>query len=248
VLYDGAHKRLIVSNIDGAPNKADGNGYLSLLSLDGKVTAAKWASGMDAPKGMAIAGKHLYVSDITQLRIVDVETGKLVKSVPMEGSVFLNDITASPEGDVYISDMMTNTIYRYHDGKPEVWLRDEKLNSPNGVLFAGDHLIVGTWGKGMKKDFTTETPGGLITVNLKTKTITPVAHAESFGNIDGVVKAGDTIIVTDYIAGVVWRCPSGKAPEKAATLKPGSADLGTDGAKLFIPMMNEGEVVALPAK
>jgi sugar lactone lactonase YvrE len=248
VLYDQAHNRLIVSNINGTPLDVDGNGYLSLLSLDGKIIAESWATGMDAPKGMAIVGNRLYVADITKLRVIDLETGKVVESIPMEGAVFLNDVTASSSGEVYISDMLANAIYVYRNGKGELWLKDDKLTMPNGVIIEGDHLLVGTWGIGMRKDFSTDTPGGLITVNLATKAIAPVANAERFGNMDGIVQADGAIIATDFMAGVVWRCAPGKAPEKFATLKPGSADLGTDGKTLFIPMMMEGEVVAMPVR
>lgn len=248
VLHDTANNRLIVSNINGSPVEADGNGYLSLVSMDGKIITEKWATGMDAPKGMAIAGDRLFVADINKLRIVDLKTGKLLEAISLEDSKFLNDVAASPAGDVYFTDMMTNTIYVYRGGKAEVWLKDDILNTPNGVFVDGDQLIVGTWGQGMKKDFTTETPGGLLSINIATKTIAAVPNAERFGNIDGVVKADGAIIVTDYIAGLVWRCSPGKAPEKIAVLKPGSADLGTDGKTLFVPMMSEGEVVALPVR
>ncbi|WP_292713041.1 hypothetical protein [Mesorhizobium sp.] len=54
--FDAAGKRIIVSNIVGNPSEADGNGYLSILSLDGKMVAQHWTDGMDAPKGMAISG------------------------------------------------------------------------------------------------------------------------------------------------------------------------------------------------
>jgi sugar lactone lactonase YvrE len=246
ILYDQVHHRLIVSNINGTPVAADGNGYLSLLSMDGKMITAEWATGMDAPKGMAIFGDHLYAADINKIREIDLTSGKVTKTIPVDGAVFLNDVTASPSGDVYVTDMMGNAIYRLHNGALELWLKDDALNTPNGILFMGDHLIVGTWGHGMKKDFTTETPGGLISVDLATKAISPVPHAERFGNIDGIVEADGALIVTDYIAGILWRCAPGKAPERMASLKAGSADLGTDGTVLYVPMMNEGEVVALP--
>ncbi len=244
VLFDAAHHHLIVSNINGSPGTADGNGYLSLLSMDGKVIARKWATGMDAPKGMAIAGNRLYVSDITRLRVVDLETGMLVATVPMEDAVFLNDVTAFPSGDVYVTDMLANAIYRYRDGKAELWLKDDALRSPNGILAMGDHLVVGAWGQGMKKDFSTEKPGGLLSVNLKTKAITPLPSAETLGNIDGVIAIDGTLFATDYLAGILWSYQPGQAPKNLSTLKQGSADIGTDGTLLFIPMMNEGEVIA----
>jgi sugar lactone lactonase YvrE len=245
VIYDAANERLIVSNTDGRPADVAGNGNLSLLSMEGRVIARSWAIGMDEPKGMAIHGDRLYVADITRIHVVDLETGKIVETVAPEGAVFLNDVTASASGEVYVTDMMSNAIYRYKDGTVELWLKDDRLDMPNGILAADDCLIVGAWGKGMKADFSTEVPGGLRAVDIATKAITQVPLAESFANIDGLVSADGAVIASDYLAGILWRCSPGKAPEKIATLSPGSADLGTDGKTLFVPIMTEGEVVAL---
>jgi sugar lactone lactonase YvrE len=245
VLYDTANKRLIVSNINGGMTDVDGNGYLSLVSMDGKVVAEQWASGMDAPKGMAISGNRLYVADITQVRVVDLATGKIAQTVKLDGAVFLNDVTANKAGEVFVTDTMANAIYRIAGGNAELWLQDALLNSPNGILADGNRLIVGTWGKGIRQDFTTEEPGGLIAIDVATKKITPLPQAEKFGNIDGVVKVGDDFIVSDYMAGILYRYSPGKSVIKIATLKPGSADIDTDGKTVFVPMMMEGEVVAI---
>jgi sugar lactone lactonase YvrE len=248
VLHDAANDRLIVSNIAGAPDQADSNGFLSILSPDGKVVTESWASGMDAPKGMAIAGDRLYVSDITKLHAVDLASGEIVETLPAEGAMFLNDVAATETGEVFVSDMLTGTIYRLAGGKLEPWLTgQEQLAMPNGLFPDGGRLIVGTWGAGMKPDFTTEQPGGLFAVDIASKTVTPLPGAENIGNMDGVVKIGETIYATDYIAGILYRYEEGGQPEKFATLKTGSADLGTDGKTLFVPMWNEGEVVALSA-
>ncbi|WP_245446300.1 hypothetical protein [Mesorhizobium kowhaii] len=77
-LFDATNNRIIVSNIVGNPGDADGNGYLSVLSIDGKTVTQHWTDGMDAPKGMAISGGKLYVADITKVRVVDLASGKLV--------------------------------------------------------------------------------------------------------------------------------------------------------------------------
>lgn len=244
VLFDEANGRLIVSNINGGPVAADGNGYLSILSTDGKVVAEKWVSGMDAPKGMAIARGKLYAADITKVRVVDLATGKLIQSIDIPGSVFLNDMTADSSGVVYVSDMMANTIHRIDGDKAELWIKDEALAMPNGVLADDDRLIVVSWGKGLKPDFTTQQPGGILAVDFKTKAITPLSGAEQVGNLDGVILRDGSVYFTDYMAGGLYRYKPGAPVEKLDKLKPGSADIGTDGKTIFIPMMNEGEVIA----
>ena len=38
----------------------------------------EWATGLDAPKGMALANGQLYVADIDRLVEIDPATGKIV--------------------------------------------------------------------------------------------------------------------------------------------------------------------------
>ncbi|TGS09779.1 ATP/GTP-binding protein [Mesorhizobium sp. M2E.F.Ca.ET.209.01.1.1] len=245
-LVDAAHNRIVVSNISGNPGAADGNGYLSLLSMDGKVIARHWVDGMDAPKGMAIAGGKLYAADITKVRVVDLASGRLVETIDVPGSVFLNDMTEDKAGKVYVSDMLADMIYRIDGDKPELFVKDPLLASPNGVFADGHRLIVASWGKDINKaDFSTAEPGGLLSVDFATKKITPLPGAENFADLDGVIAIGGTIYATAYMTGTLYSYKPGGKPEAVMQFKPGSADIGTDGEKIFVPLMGEGEVVAL---
>ncbi|KUM23613.1 ATP/GTP-binding protein [Mesorhizobium loti] len=245
-LFDAANKRIVVSNIVGNPGDVDGNGYLSLLSMDGKVITSHWVDGMDAPKGMAIAGGKLYAADITKVRVVDLASGKLVSTIHVPGAVFLNDMTADAAGKVYVSDMLADAIYRIDGDKPELFVKDALLASPNGVFADGDKLIVASWGKGIKPDFSTAEPGGLLAVDLDSKKVTPLPGAQKFAGLDGVIAIGGDIYATAYMTGTLYRYRSGGAPEAIAAFKPGSADIGTDGkSTIYVPLMNEGEIAAL---
>ncbi|MEI9406500.1 ATP/GTP-binding protein [Mesorhizobium argentiipisi] len=246
-LVDAAHNRIVVSNIVGNPGAVDGNGYLSLLSMDGKVLARHWVEGLDAPKGMAITGGRLYAADITKVRVVDLASGRLVKTIDVPGAVFLNDMTQDSAGKVYVSDMLADTIYRIDGNAPELFVKDALLASPNGVFADGGRLIVASWGKGINKaDFSTAEPGGLLSVDLATKKVTPLPGAQKFADLDGVIAIGDTIYATAYMTGTLYSYKPGGAPTVVATFKPGSADIGTDGkATIYVPLMGEGEVTAL---
>lgn len=245
-LVDAAHNRIVVSNIVGNPGAADGNGYLSLLSMDGKVIARHWVDGMDAPKGMAISGDKLYAADITKVRVVDLASGRLVETIDVPGAVFLNDMTEDGAGKLYVSDMLADTIYRIDGDRPEPFVKDPLLASPNGVFADDGRLIVASWGKGINKtDFSTAEPGGLLSVDLATKKVTPLPGAQNFADLDGVIAMGDTIYATAYMTGTLYSYKPGRAPTAVAQFKPGSADIGTDGEKIFVPLMGEGEVVAL---
>ncbi|MER9871857.1 SMP-30/gluconolactonase/LRE family protein [Mesorhizobium sp. M0195] len=245
-LFDAAGQRVIVSNIVGNPGEADGNGYLSVLSMDGKLVTQHWTDGMDAPKGMAIAGGKLYVADITHVRVVDLQSGKLASTIDVPNAVFLNDMTADASGKVYVTDMLADTIYRIDGDRLELFIKDAALASPNGIFADGRRLIVASWGKGIKPDFSTAEPGGLLSVDLATKAVSPLAGAENFANLDGVVAIGGSIYATAYMTGTLYRYKAGGTPQVVATFKPGSADIGTDGkSTIFVPLMNEGEVSAL---
>lgn len=245
-LFDAANQRIIVSNIVGKPGKADGNGYLSVLSLDGKIVTQHWTDGMDAPKGMAISGGKLYVADITKVRVVDLASGKLDSSIDVPKAVFLNDMTADASGKVYVTDMLADTIYRIDGDRPELLVKDAILASPNGIFADGNRLIVASWGKGIKPDFSTAEPGGLLSVDLATEAVLPLPGAQKFADLDGVIAIGDSIYATAYMTGTLYRYHEGGAPEVVATFKPGSADIGTDGkSTIYVPLMNEGEVAAL---
>ncbi|MER8637477.1 MULTISPECIES: ATP/GTP-binding protein [unclassified Mesorhizobium] len=245
-LFDAAGQRVVVSNIVGNPGEADGNGYLSILSMDGKLVTQHWTDGMDAPKGMAIVGGKLYVADLTHVRVVDLASGKLTSTIDVPNAVFLNDVTADASGKIYVTDMLADTIYRIDGDRPELFVRDAALASPNGIFADGGRLIVASWGKGIKPDFSTAEPGGLLSVDLATKAVSPLPGAEKFANLDGVVAIGGSIYATAYMTGTLYRYKAGGTPQAVATFKPGSADIGTDGkSTIFVPLMNDGEIAAL---
>lgn len=101
---------------------------------------------MNAPKGMAIHGDTLYVSDIDTLIEIDLDAGKISRRHPVAGARFLNDVAADQAGNIYVSDMQTDTIHRLQNGRIESWLKDPALAGPNGLYVEGEHLILGAWG------------------------------------------------------------------------------------------------------
>ena len=84
--YDAGSNALFVSSINGQILEKDGNGYISRLSLDGKVVAEKWATGVHAPKGLRSARGVLYAADIDSVVGFDITSGKEVSRVVVSGS------------------------------------------------------------------------------------------------------------------------------------------------------------------
>lgn len=242
VLHDEVRDRLIVSNIEGAPNGVDGDGYLSLLAMDGTVIDRVWASGMDAPKGMALVGDRLLVADLTKLHVLDAASGEVLETLTHEDAVFLNDVTV--DGDVaYISDFMGHAIWRYADGRLAPMIEDAGLSHPNGVLWDDGRLIVGSWGEGMRADFTTETPGDLIALDVESGE-TQVLVA-GLGNLDGIVRVGEALIVSDWVSGALHRVSEDGGVEMIGARPAGLADIGAAGDVVYLPHMLEGRVEAL---
>jgi len=248
VVCDEKRNVLYVSNIHGSPTEKIENGFISKLSLEGKVLELKWFSeSLWAPKGMAISGDHLFVADISKVVEIDLASGKRVNTYPVKDAVFLNDVAADQNGDIYISDMMTNTIHRIKDGKIEAWLTSEKLASPNGLTVAGRNLVVGSWGVMDGEGFETSTPGHLLSVSLCNREVTDVVTPEPIGNLDGVELASNGgFLVTDWMAGKLFLVDSEGQVKTLLDLDQGSADLeyNKESGLVLIPMMKNNKVVA----
>lgn len=246
VLVDQKAGLIYVSNVNGAPDGKDGNGYISTVSLDGKIIAEKWATGFSAPKGLALANGKLYVADIDALAEVDAKDGKVLKTYPAKDAKFLNDVAADSAGNIYVSDMATNTIWRLSGGTFNVWLSDAKLENPNGLLVEGENLRVASWGV-MTDGFATKVAGHLLSVALDSKAITDVGDAAPAGNLDGLEPLGDgRYVVSDWMAGKVMTYdPSGKFTT-ILELGQGAADIDYEAASktLYVPQMMKGVLQA----
>lgn len=241
-IVDTARDRIILSTIIGQPGAADGQGNLVLLSVDGAVLDDAWTTGLDAPKGIAIVGDILLVADLTRIHEVDLATGNIRRSITVPDATFLNDVTS--DGDVaYISDLLTDSIWRYASGEVSLWLSDPQLSHPNGVFIDGDRLLVGSWGAGLRGDFTTDVPGSLLSVSLDSQTISVVVS--EVGNIDGIARIGSTIIISDWITGNLTGVNASGETYQVAQFGPGLADISAEGQTLYLPMMLDGTLISL---
>lgn len=238
---------IYLSNVAGGPVEKDGNGFISKLSGDGKVTTEKWVTGLDGPKGLALAGGKLYVADIDQLVVIDTATGTISARHPAAGAKFLNDVAADSEGRVYVTDTGGNAIWRLENATFEKWLESPDLKSPNGILVEGDKLVIAAWGPDMQPDFSTKTPGNLLTVNLADKSIANLGNGTPVGNLDGLEPFdADSFIVTDWVAGKVFQISRSGDAKLLLSLGQGTADLtyNRDTRTAIIPLMVDSKVVA----
>lgn len=243
-LPDPAAKLIYVSNVNGNPTDKDGNGYISTVSLGGKMINQKWVTGLDAPKGLALAGGKLYASDIDKLVEIDPNTATVTARYEAPGAKFLNDTAAAPDGTVYVSDMATNTIWRLSGGKFVAWLQSDALGNPNGIHVDGGTLVVASWGP---MTDTTTIAGHLLAVTIADKNIKPIGTGKPIGHLDGLEPLGpNAFLVSDWVSGKVYKIARTGETSELMGLGQGTADLGYDPASktAYIPQMKEGKLRA----
>lgn len=243
VILDGARQRLLVSNINGHPAEKDGNGYLSLLSLDGTIQERHWIDGLHAPKGMAILEGKLLVADIDKIHVIDLQNGGLESTLDAPSASFLNDISSSATA-AYISDLSQQSIYRYEGGEITLWLQSSELEHPNGLLVDGGALLVASWGAGLHDDFSTEVLGSVLSIDIESQAITRLPGATRLGNLDGLVKTADGYRVNDWMTGELFSLDHQGRRIGSVQSKKGLADIGAGEGVLYLPFMLDGTVEA----
>lgn len=250
VVFDPRLNLLYVSNVNGGSNDKDGNGYISLVSLDGRIINEKWVTGLNGPKGLALSGTTLYAADIDELVAIDVEHGRITDKYKVDDAKFLNDVTAAENGDIYVSDMLMNRIHVLAGKDFSIWIESDELEAPNGLHFTEDDIILGSWGV-MTDGFATAVPGHLKRISLKTKNISSIGDGSSVGNLDGV-EGNDEIgfYVTDWMNGKLFHISSTGEVKELLSLKQGSADheFIIEKDLMFIPMMNDNIMYAYKVK
>ena len=249
VIYHESSNTLFVSNVNGSPVEKDGNGYISKVLLDGTILKMQWVIGLNAPKGLAIHDNTLYVSDIDTLVAIDIPSGTITNTYKVDDAKFLNDVTASNQGEIFVSDMLLNRIYRLSNDQFNLWLESTELENPNGLHAEGDHLILGAWGV-ITDGFATEIPGHLKSISLQDKSITSLG-GDPIGNLDGVESDGNNgYYVTDWMAGKLFQINTNGEATLLLELEQGMADheVLLEQNLILLPMMKNDKVLAYRIK
>lgn len=245
VIYDTANERIIIGNMVAMGAEAGENGYLSLVSPDGEMVEEQWVTGLQDPRGMAIVDGQLFVADNMGFHIVSLDDGTLVETVTMQDAAFPNDVTADDDGNVYISDMFGQTIWRYANGEASIWFGpDDGMTFPNGLFAHDGQIIVGSMGAEMGENFTFGTPGGLYGVDGNATGLTPLDGATEIGAIDGVAAIGDIIVFNDNPTGTIYGWRDGDTVE-LATVGAGAADISAHESMVLVPQMQQGALIAM---
>ncbi|MGL1887751.1 MAG: ATP-binding protein [Reichenbachiella sp.] len=187
IVYHSGLDVLFVSCINEIPPTThDNDGFIAKVSPStGEIIELKWIDGLSAPKGMAIVGNSLFVTNIDEIVEIDIETARIINKLPIEGTSFLNDITAAEDGRLYISGSNSNKIFEYNQGVITVFKEDEAFKNPNGVFLKNGYLFVASMGG---DDF--------MKINLESKEMTVLTDSIAGG--DGIVSIGKDFIVSTW--------------------------------------------------
>lgn len=192
-LYDKDNDIIYVSNINGNHSEKDGNGFISRMEADGTISQLQWVAGLNAPKGMAIMGDKLYVTDIDELVEINIADSSIANKYPVEGATFLND-AATDGNKVYISDSGTGKVHVLEDGKMNTLT--EGRDGINGLAFNEDGDLFILDGQ------------GLVQYGMEDKAVTPLNEVVTGG--DGLVIIDDSTYIASRWKGEIYLIKGGK--------------------------------------
>jgi sugar lactone lactonase YvrE len=254
ILHDSTQDVYFVSNINGSPTAKDNNGFISRVRPDGAVENLKFIEGgragvtLNAPKGLAVLGDTLWVTDIDIVRAFNARTGAPLDSVkPDSGAVFLNDIVIATTGAIYITDTGIrfddvgnvlhpgpDRVFRIGpDRKVTVAARGDSLGWPNGITVdpVGKRFIIVSFGPA--KSVLAWKPGDRA----------PRVVAKGVGGFDGVEVIGGKIVVSSWTDSSITRFDSTRAT-KIISGVPSPADIGYDAKRnrVLIPVLTGNRI------
>lgn len=261
VRFDPTDDVFFVSNINGSPGAKDNNGFISRVRGEGgEIDSLMFIAGgrggvtLNAPKGLAITGDTLWVTDIDAVRTFDKKTGRAIASYPVRGAVFLNDIATGPDNALYITDTgirldasgMTHPgpdrIFKLtRSGEVSTALQLDSLVGPNGLTWddANQRFIVVAFAG---NDIMAWKPGDSTTTTIAT----------GKGQFDGVERLADGRILVSSWADSSIYVLDGSALVRAVPGVASPADIGVDTKRnrVAIPLFegNRVELFAIPAK
>lgn len=230
-LYNPDDNIIYVSCGNTDPTAKDGDGFIALLNPDGTIKQKDWVTGLDAPKGMAILNGKLYVTDIDEVKIIDIKTAKIDKSIPVEGAEFLNDL-ASDGTTIYFSDSKAGIIYSLDQAGSVKAI----INNATGIngLECFDGSLYALDKEGLKKYSTDYSSSVLL-------------NSEVTGG-DGLVILNDSTFIASRWAGEIYLIKGKKATLLLDTKeeKSNTADIGfiADRNLVLVPTFMKNEVAA----
>jgi hypothetical protein len=231
VLPDFNKHLLYISLVDGGGWDVDGIGGIAKLGTDGRNYDSTWITGLNAPKGLGRFENKIYAADISEVVVVDISAGKVIRKIAIPGASGLNDITVTDKGVVFVSDSKTSRIWKIKNDIPSLYL--ENIKGANGLKAIKDDLIFAEGVSLMKAD-----------AHKKITKITEVPEP-----IDGIEPVGNgDFLLTSWIGYIYYSQANGREYTMLDTHleKINTADLGYDPVKriLYVPTFFAKKIIA----
>jgi hypothetical protein len=250
VAYDPREKVFYTGDFgpDLKPGDKDGKGFITKLSVDGKILEKKFfppdGQVMNKPKGIWIKGNRLWVTDIDSVWVLDLKT-KQAKKLDLPGIEFAND-PAILGDTLYVSDNRADQLFSVEPAdflnsktppKITVVFKGKGIfpnglyPSPNGKLY-----MVGFESKDKPHGIYSMVPGH-----------DPTLLSDNIGMLDGLyLTSGGEILATDWVSGSLFRWNKKDGMQKLATDFKGPADFcvvpNKDGYLIAAPDLVKGEI------
>lgn len=240
VLVDPSTGAAYVSNIQAAEGgywSDDGQAFLSRLKPGGALDLLKWrpstpATPLNAPKGMCLVGRILYVADNTVVRRFDLKTGVTLPVLTDTHWKKLNDMAG--DGQVpYVSDTETGQIWKLATQGHQVVTT---VPGANGLTFAGAKMYAVSWGA--HEVYEVNPAGGA----------KPIAFslAKHFKALDGIEVLDDgTFLVSDNLGNAVFTISPDRKTVRKVLTSTAPADIGIDRTRklVYVPEFSQRRVL-----
>jgi hypothetical protein len=248
-IYDESQDVYFISNLNGGLQTVDNNGFITRIDATTLAVDLKWVAGgtrgvrLDAPKGMAVLGETLYVSDVVAVRKFDRRTGKPQGEIRLPGATLINDLTtdgtrmfASDTGlrvgpGATFASTGTDAIWMITGDRPVRIASGPDLQHPNGLDFIDGALHAVTFGG---NEIYTLAEG-------RPKKVASVPR----GQLDGIVHLPDgSIVISSWLGEGIYRGRRGEELEPVLTGIDTPADIGYDTKRrrLLVPSSGTNQV------
>lgn len=131
IVFDTKNNGYLVSN---AANGFSGGDIVFVDPVTYSISSFV-SSGLNSPKGMCIIGDTLFVTDVTSIKKINLNTKAVFGQIEIPGSQFLNDI-ANVNNKLFVSDNVASKIFIFSiDLQQLTTLTDTSIRNPNGLLY-----------------------------------------------------------------------------------------------------------------
>jgi hypothetical protein len=228
VLFDSISNSLLVSSMK--------SGTVVRMGLDGKVIKSDLITGLTTNKGSALLKKMFYTAEPTAVAVVDMDKALIVKRIPVDSAVNLNDVAMNSKGVLYVSDTRAGKVFRIKKGKSSLYL--DKMPGANGLLTINKDLYVLTSTSFLKVD--------------AEKTVTTIADGFESG-LDGIVMIAENEFIISNYKGIIYYVNSDGTKQilldtRAKNIMSNDISYDRKTKTLYVPSFSTNLIIAYKVK